>query len=1204
MFKDRFIRFKNLENKVSEHYNSLSPIDDAEDCEVYLEALEWALANKHKNKNIAVSGSYGSGKSSIIKTFIKRTQASENLWNKFFPKNRFFNISLATFKDSQHKDTDDNKDTELQRLIELSIIQQLFFHEKDSKIPDSRFKKIKRQKKIKLFGYSLGIIVVLISLLFLLAPDFLGKLSLLNPDRIYPPYFNKIASAITLLGLFLTIYKLSRSLLGLSIKKLNINTAEIEIDNGISKSILNNHLDEIIYFFEATKYNVVIIEDLDRFEQTDVFTKLREINLLINSSEKVKRDVVFIYAIKDDMFLDKDRAKFFDFIIPIIPVINFSNSGAKLRKIVGQSNYNLNDDLLDDLSMFIDDMRLLYNIMNEFYIYSKKISNSLDMNKLLSIIVYKNIYPNDFTKLNENQGDLYLTISKKSDYIKTTIVELDNQITVLKTEISRIEEHKVSNLKELRIIYIAKVLEKITNGFVGFNVNKNLVSISNFTSEENFQKIRNGSIEYFFHDSYSGRHRNSFDFNFTAIENEVNPEISYSEREKIILTKIRTNEIKKEIERINEQKKLIQKSKLKDLLQSKQIVIETDSHRRFALINILLRNGYIDENYLDYISVFHEGALTKPDYLFLINIKTDKGNAFDYKLNKTEELIKKINEFAFEKDFVLNYDLVDTLIKGKYFTPKKNLLFQQLSNEKEKTFYFIDEFIDRTAYIENFISELCKFWPNIWNFLYSKTRLPDDRIEIYFNLIIQYAEIKDITTIFENNSDYICNFPDFLNIKTKSDKLIEIIRNLNLKFNSIEINSPEPLLSFIFENNHYAVNSEMIQLYTSFKNVYDAESFQLMNYSFILNTKLQNMIDYIESNIEEYIENVFLKLQNNTEEYLESYEKLLNNEDICIEQKEEIIIKTSTIIEDVHSIITIEVKNLLLIHSKIKAKWLNILAMFVENGNMLSDDVISFINNPQNAQVLSNLRMTTDKDENGLQTFSKLCRALVNEMKIDTKSLELICNSIPWWYESFTTDNLSKERITILIESKKVNPTPISFKYLRDNFKGTNILLLEKHFSNFKELIDELIIDSDDLKLILMSKVIDTKSKFTFVNNLDDSIVLENTDNAGIIVKLLLDSESYDVKASLKSILLLNNDLTPRERISLFINSKSIINDNLITNFLHSLGNDYELIADTSKKATIENNTLHSKLLNTLIEFEYISSISEIKNGLRVNHRR
>mgnify|MGYP003315049930 CR=1 FL=1 len=42
---------------------------------------------------------------------------------------------------------------------------------------------------------------------------------------------------------------------------------------------------------------------------------------------------------------------------------------------------------------------------------------------------------------------------------------------------------------------------------------------------------------------------------------------------------------------------------------------------KFDCIERLLRNGYIDENYLDYISIFHEGSLQKSDYDFLLKLK-------------------------------------------------------------------------------------------------------------------------------------------------------------------------------------------------------------------------------------------------------------------------------------------------------------------------------------------------------------------------------------------------------------------------------------------------------------------------------------------------------------------------------------------------------------------------------------------------------
>lgn len=84
------------------------------------------------------------------------------------------------------------------------------------------------------------------------------------------------------------------------------------------------------------------------------------------------------------------------------------------------------------------------------------------------------------------------------------------------------------------------------------------------------------------------------------------------------------------------------------------------------MIDILLRNGYINENYLDYISVFHEGALSKTDYQFLINVKRELSPQFDYTLNKKEELLKRINLYTFEKECILNFDLVDALIISQY----------------------------------------------------------------------------------------------------------------------------------------------------------------------------------------------------------------------------------------------------------------------------------------------------------------------------------------------------------------------------------------------------------------------------------------------------------------------------------------------------------------------------------------------------------
>lgn len=49
--------------------------------------------------------------------------------------------------------------------------------------------------------------------------------------------------------------------------------------------MLSEHLAEILYFFQETEYDVVIFEDLDRFENKKIFLKLRELNYILNKSK-------------------------------------------------------------------------------------------------------------------------------------------------------------------------------------------------------------------------------------------------------------------------------------------------------------------------------------------------------------------------------------------------------------------------------------------------------------------------------------------------------------------------------------------------------------------------------------------------------------------------------------------------------------------------------------------------------------------------------------------------------------------------------------------------------------------------------------------------------------------------------------------------------------------------------------------------------
>ena len=137
-------------NKIK--FEHLAPVSNIpkEDTKVFDEAMDFALKDENIH-NIAVTGSYGAGKSSLIKSYEKHHDY------------KFLNISLATFEIKKNMTNQNVEQTDyleegepteesadvtiipfsmLQR-IEKSILQQMFYKESFWKLPFSRFRRIR-----------------------------------------------------------------------------------------------------------------------------------------------------------------------------------------------------------------------------------------------------------------------------------------------------------------------------------------------------------------------------------------------------------------------------------------------------------------------------------------------------------------------------------------------------------------------------------------------------------------------------------------------------------------------------------------------------------------------------------------------------------------------------------------------------------------------------------------------------------------------------------------------------------------------------------------------------------------------------------------------------------------------------------------------------------------------------------------------------
>lgn len=1203
--------------------NSLSPVSDADSDGIFCDTLYWALKNRKEKeiRNVAITGPYGSGKSSLLKTFKEKHKKDPDL--------KFLNISLATFKEEkeiEENNRNSQKDgktsgEDLLRLIELSILQQLFYFEKDRVIPDSRFKRIKSFNKTNIWTTAIVFTLFILALCQQIHPCLITKLLLQKCVWPVPGWLHYTSFVIIILFGFLILLKSIRVMRSITLKSFKLNdTAEFEISESINKSILNHHLDEILYFFQVTNYTVVIIEDLDRFEQTEIFTKLRELNLLINNSKKINRDIVFIYAVRDEIFRgEKERTKFFDFIIPIIPVINSSNSAEKLLSIVEANAYRIHKDLIEDVALFVDDMRLLYNIMNEYYLYTQKLGPKLDPNKLFAMMIYKNLYPDDFVELSNDNGDLFKFFNEKDKLLSQFLEEKDQEISNKKAEIKKLEQLQIVDTFELRKLFLLQYISQLSNitHFRIMGTDYGLSQINEIASdEERFDTFIEDKAEYLYlHNSYGSNYNtvtNKVTITFENIGDQVDADSTYFDRLELIKNfhEDKTEILRKEISDLEKQKVQIKNQPIKALLQKQTFSIDLDNNKQQQLLNILLRNGYIDEHYHDYISIFYEGSLTKEDREFLLNVKARIPSDYTYKLKKTANLISKINQADFEQSYILNFDLIDHLFKTNGHQIQKKGLLSLLSDESDSSVAFLNGFIDVAANKGNFIKRLTGYWPNYWKSISKNSVLPQERIRLFLSLMLEHGELKTISAISKQSDlkAYLETQSDFFGLIDNQKKLFKVVEDLDLKFKQLDsafTGSEE--IEFLEQGNYYALNPEIIRLIVQTIGHYDEDTFNCQNYLAIKESECGSLHEYADSKINDYITQVYLKLPENTEEVEKCLQDLMNHSNLNVKNKVSLLQFTNTKIASLPSITELDDQKLLFVHSRIEPIWTNLIHYYHNNEDTLNSELIAFLNNVENTSQLAKAKIdVSEKTQPDLSTVKKFIPTLLKENQIKDDIYEQLLSSIPWSYNRIVElETVDHEKMVLLVDQKILNLTEDNYNVLREYYSDSlHIKLIRLHPATFVKDPTVFEINSEELYSILSAVEFTTTQKSIIGNSFNEELILSSIKLLKLFGEYLVKSSDFTHQKEIIKAIVLDSVLPSDAHIKVFNHKRTILSKDEVAIFLSCLPEPYSQMGILGKRPTIPDNKENWNLATYLKAQGIIKECSKTNKGIKISTYR
>jgi antiviral immunity YobI-like NTPase len=1244
VFERRFAKDTRHSNALG--YEDLTPIDNVENSRAYEDALLFALKNNRSIRNIAITGPYGSGKSSIIKTF-------ENNHKEY----KFLNISLASFVDKKEPADDSNGNEQLQteqnRLIEVSILQQMFYRVKGQDIPDSRFTRIHNLNKKQIISWVVAFLLGLFATTIIFNPYFISKLSFWK--NIYKSHSDAlliISIAINLaISVRLFVYFL-RLLNNSKFQKLNITKGEIELGPKGDTSILNKHLDEILYFFEVTKFNVVVIEDLDRFDSPEIFTKLRELNILINNSDQVNRHIVFIYSIRDDMFTDKTRTKFFDFIIPIIPVINSSNSlDMILRKI---NSPNIANGFLSDIALYVDDMRLLKNILNEFILYKENLKSiSLREDKLLAMITYKNAYPNDFASLHKNEGIVYNMFASKPILIENSISKNLKEIGKIEEKIKKINATNIDDLDELVDIYLANILKAMPEEAIGLNIRGQHILFSKLNDDKYFETLSEDSQKILQYIRRNPTHHYSiYDENsnttFGKIEQKINKNYTYKERKDLIDDK--NNNIIKSLQ--NKMAELNEEiSKLKSKSLSEVLKLDDDNFsllpvelKSMKVLAYFIREGFIDEMYSSYISYFYEGTLSINDKKFLMSIKDRESIGFEYKLERIGGLFRWLSLYDFETPAMLNFDMLNYLIDNKKRVLNKmhlqeccNVFFQQLCNKSEISIKFIDEYTRartvskdllsvivkdeiltsvkeslETARQEEllyFINEICRKWSGFWDHIDLESKYSKERKDEFLKQIIMFADLEDIKMLNGRStlSQYISHSPDFLTLIPEHryfQKMLDVIKILDIKFEEITYPNPTNILfDYVYDTDRYMINEKMIELILRTKSTLDSDSIDALvtsNYTIIQKSSCQNIILYLSENIETYLTDVFLKIETNTKESEESVIYLLGREKIPKELKEKIIEKQAILFTDIRNLDS-EFWDVVFKSNKVFASWVNIIEYF-KFKRIPSYTIINYINQKWVYEKLFVSGFVSDKSIDP-EILHDVVDILILYESISDECFEQITAVIPYKYDDLAFENLSANKIKALVKNKIIRLSPENYARLKNNenyASGKYVALIENDIDSYLKDIGNYKMDAGGYIALLKSKKLKPDQELTVALNVTPEIIDEKIGLETLIENVYIEHAyqniNYDI---LKKIIECSHSL--ENIIKIIINNLDNQDENKIQALLIKLREPYSELVINAKNIIIPRSDLNKALIEKLKANGYISTYEEEKEILKIN---
>ncbi|MHB8714117.1 MAG: YobI family P-loop NTPase [Trichloromonadaceae bacterium] len=1161
----------------------LAPTDEADKAGVYSEAILFAT-NNAKVSNIALTGPYGSGKSSIIQSFLKKYRRPA------------LHISLAAFVPEANSGGEKVSRQE----IEISILQQMLYGADANKLPLSRFKRIQSPGVWSIFK-SLYIMLGIFALWYvfhqreeIISGSFFVPLALRN-------WFNLGAFVLAATFLWVTLHHFYVASFGLSLKSISLKDVEIKPTHDDQASILNRHLDEIVYFFQSTNYDLVVIEDIDRFEDAEIFVTLREINSLVNENAGVKRTVKFLYALRDDMFVNTDRTKFFEFIIPVIPIINTSNSIDMVLKQGGRLKLDgrLDRQFLREVSRYLNDLRLIQNIFNEYAIYMANLETDgehlLDANKLLAILIYKNVYPRDFERLHRGAGTLAEILSRQDELIRHGETTYRNEIAELEERLNVAERQTPSDVRELRQIYAMALFEKLPANVASVSLDgRTWISLQHMVAHDAFEQLLDSPRLIWRNvQGHSQQH------NIPNLQNEVDPQKSYQQRKAEIESKAADSKNKswRRIRELRSKIAALRTTKLNELLRLNTDRVQ-DLFESFGengeLARFLILEGHLDDTYYQYTSLFHSGRLSPNDNKYLIQIRAFVTPEPGFPIDNPKEVIAAMRDEDFRQSYILNVKLVDSLLSDRSnYIDQTQKLFEFLSSEFESCEDFFDAYYASGRDVVGLISGLVNAWKNLVPTIIANPNNISHVTQLVSNL--PKTSLKTLARDFDELPEFVsANLPEILVNSPELEP--ERLASLDFEIKDLAaIKGHSEIVRFMFEEGLFELTIPNLEyVYQAILGENDLESLRERNFTAIRLTNNSTLMKRVERDFNRYFIDVLLGLEENSKEDAPAILAVVRHDTLDEDDLRKFLERQTTLLPTLDDVPE-RLHAMLFELNAIEPTWVNCLD-FMEGEGFEADSLINYLDRDVVRAAILKYPIPSDSDSQQLRRF------LFEAGSLSDAAYREYVHALPKPFRK-PPEGFGPAKLRILIDEGKIIFTKESLDALADNW-DLQVRFVAANIDTYLEDPDTFALD-DDFREELLRSEIDNVAKLGIVELMDLGAVAGLPERSALVGTIInnTDANISNLNGSIAQSLIIHS--TPiATQISLLNKYHSLMADDEVRHVLANLPEPFSEIKTGYNTPRLKNTPENQILVRWLDSRNIISSWSEssfFSDNIRVN---